>query len=130
MLTRDQATRIADSIVSVERQRSADIQNAKARRVPIWLQSPHLSLLEPRHQDALVRQAERLLRASVGYWLCLLAWFSCIALCWYFGRIAGPLLFPAFALVPILGVLIIRALFVRRELARLLSTPQGAGQTP
>ena len=121
MISKEVAAAAAEKIIALERARLAEIQDARAPRIPVPLRVEELSSLAPRHQAALVREAERVMERRLSYWAWAFAWLASIAIVWYFSRSdqRTPQLLWSFA--PAIGVLGIRRWFQRRELKRLAS---------
>lgn len=121
MINKDEAVAAAEEIVALERERLAEIQDARAPRVPVWLRVSSLSSLEPRHQTTILREAEKTVQGKGSFRVWAVAWVATIGLVWYFLNSGQHSLGSLWALAPALGVFGIRGWFVRRELSRLIS---------
>jgi hypothetical protein len=128
MISKEVAAAAAEEIIALERARLAEIQDAKALHIPMLLRVEGLSTMAPRHQAALLREADRGFERKLSFWAWVLAWLASIAIVWYYsqaGTSSTPLLW---AFMPAVGVLSIRRWFQSRELQRLLSV-RTAGST-
>lgn len=123
MISREKAIAAAEEIIATERRRLNEIQNAGAPRVPAFLRVPGLSFLEPRHQAALLRRAEKNVEAKWSYRLWCLALIAGISVTWYVARDSEFTFGPLWVLAPVFGVFLLRRLFVRSELRALAAAP-------
>jgi hypothetical protein len=120
MIDREKATAAAEEILTIERSRIADAQNANAPKVPLGLRITGLSALEPRHQAALIREAERAVDRKWSFQAWAIAWVASVAILWYLSSIGQQAFGLIWAMTPALGVLGIRHWFLRRELRRVV----------
>lgn len=123
MISKEKAIAAAEEILAMERSRLAVLQNAHAPRVPGSLRVRGLSSLEPRHQAALVREAEKNVQARWAFKAGAAAWVTSVAIVWYFSSADQATLGLLWQIAPLLGVLGLRRWFIRRELSCLLSAP-------
>ena len=123
MIDREKAIAAAEEILEFERSRLADAQNASAPRVPLALRVNGLSELEPRHQAALIREAERAVQRKWSFQAWGVAWLASVVIVWYASSIGQQAFGLVWAMAPALGVLGIRNWFIRRELRRVISGP-------
>lgn len=123
MISKEKAIAAAEEILATERSRLADLQNAHAPQVPASLRVPGLSYLEPRHQAALLRAAEKRVQVKWAFIAWAAAWLASVAIVWYFSSASKSTFGLLWAIAPALGILGFRSWFIRRELTRLLSAP-------
>jgi hypothetical protein len=120
MISKDKAEAAAEEIISLERKRLADAQDARAPHIPTGLRVDGLSSLAPRHQAALLREAKRTVgRRSLKFWAA--AWAASVMLVWCLTK-SDHAAWAVCAFVPVFVGLAIRTWFIRRELKRLVST--------
>ncbi len=84
MINKEKAIAAAEEILAIERSRLIELQNARAPRVPASLRVHGLSSLEPRHQAALLREAEKTVQAAWALYAWAVAWVTSVAIVWYF----------------------------------------------
>lgn len=123
MISKEKAIAAAEEILAMERGRLIELQNASAPRVPGWLRVHGLSSLEPRHQAALLREAEKAVHATWAFYAWGLAWVTSFAIVWYLASAGQPTFGLLWAIAPALGVFGLRSWFIRRALSRLVSPP-------
>lgn len=123
MISKEKAIAAAEEILAMERGRLIELQNARAPRVPDWLRVHGLSSLEPRHQAALLREAEKAVQATWAFYAWGVAWVTSVAIVWYLSSAGQPTFGLLWAIAPALGVLGLRSWFIRRALSRLVSPP-------
>jgi hypothetical protein len=121
MIDREKAMAAAEEILAFERSRLADTQNANAPKVPAGLRVSGLSALEPRHQAALIREAEKSVQGKWSFQVWGMAWVASVAIVWYSSSTGQHAFGLLWAMAPALGVHGIRNWFIRRELRRLVS---------
>ncbi len=122
MISKEKAIAAAEEILESERTRLVELQNARAPRVPGSLRVPGLSSLEPRHQAALLREAEKNVQLKWAFKAWAGAWVISVAIVWYFTSAGQPTFGLLWAIAPALGVLGLRSWFIRRELSQLLTS--------
>jgi len=123
MIEKEKAIAAAEEILDIERSRLVELQNARAPRVPASLWVRGLSSLEPRHQAALLREAEKTVQAAWAFNAWAVAWITSVAIVWYFSSAGQATFGLLWATAPALGVLGLRRWFIRRALSRLVSAP-------
>jgi hypothetical protein len=124
MISKDKAEAAAEAIISLERKRLVDARDARAPRIPTRLRVDGLLSFAPRHQAALLREAERTVgRRSLKLWA--VAWAASGMLFWYLMR-SDHTAWAACAFVPMFVGHVIQTRFIRRELKRLVSTGPGS----
>lgn len=123
MINKEKAIAAAEEILAIERSRLIELQNVRAPRVPASLRVLGLSSLEPRHQAALLREAEKTVQRAWAFNAWALAWVTSVAIVWYFSSSGKASFGLLWAIAPALGVLGLRSWFIRRALSRLVSEP-------
>ena len=123
MISKEKAIAAAEEILAMERSRLIELQNARAPRVPNWLRVHGLSALEPRHQAALLREAEKAVQATWALYAWGLAWITSVAIVWCLSSPGQPTFSLIWAFAPALGVFGLRSWFIRRALSLLVSAP-------
>jgi len=129
MITKESANSLADEVIANERTRIADDQDAKATRIPLTLRVDGLLRLAPRHQAELLHIASKAVNQNLAFQLAGVVWVASVALLWYFVQPVERTLMPTWTLTPLLGVLVIRRWFVRKELKHLVSNILHASAT-
>ncbi len=123
MLNNDQASTIADDLVTQARDLRTAGLDANAQRVSVLLRSSALSRLRPHRQAELVALATRTAQSGALYVCCNVAWLAALGLSWY---LLPPLHTRAVAILltaaAALGIVVLRTVFTRRELSRLVNT--------
>ena len=122
MINKDKAIAAAEEILAVERRRVNEQQNEKAALIPVSLRVHGLSSLEPRHQAALMREAEKTVHAKWALKAWAVAWVASISIVWFFSSSDQSKFGLLWVITPALGVLWLRHWFIRRELNRLVSS--------
>lgn len=120
MLNKSQAEVVADTMLAGERAGKKRAGNARAKRIPWYLRSSELALLSPYRQAEFVYAANQQVRWSYFFYGTLILLLAVFVVAWHWmPRNLVALFVPSF-----LGcAFIIRTVFVRRELAILLSGP-------
>jgi hypothetical protein len=124
MIDKERAVGAAEEILASERHRLAEIQNARAAKVPSWARVPGFDLLEPRHQAAIYRCAERTVQRNTAFQALSVGWLLSMALTWYFAPDDGAAYATAIAMLGVIGVFALRAVFIRPVIRRLLTGHQ------
>ena len=120
MLNKSQAEVVADAMLAGERAGKKGAGNARAKRIPWYLRSSELALLSPYRQAELVYAANQQVRWSYFFYGTLILLLAVFVVAWHWmPHNLVALLVPSFPGC----AFIIRAAFVRRELAMLLSGP-------
>ena len=122
MLTKDQAEIIASDLLQQEHARRSEAKNARAARVPWFYRSAPLRALEPWQQAELVLRATKAVGSQWAATTAVFAWIVLVALAWAAaGTFAMNWSLAAVLPAMLLPLTLIRAWFVRRELASLLA---------
>ena len=120
MTTKEQAEQAAEEILAFERAGRIQARNARARRLAWYFRVAGLARKQPYEQEELFKQAQARVASRPHFWLALAAWAAGMAAVWYvlLPFTTAPSVGTVF--VAILGLHVIRALFMRRQLAALL----------
>lgn len=123
MISKEKAIAAAEEILAIERSRLTELQNARAPRVSALLRVHGLSSFEPRHQAALLREAEKTVQAAWPFYAWAVAGVTSVAIVWRFSSAGQPAFGLLWAFAPAIGLLGLRSWFIRRALSRLVSAP-------
>ena len=83
MITKDQASSIADQLLYQRHTEALRSKNAAGSRVSFFYQCPELQLLEPWQRTEVVREAWQRLRGHWGIIACMVVWVTAFAAFWY-----------------------------------------------
>ena len=83
MLTKNQASQIADGLIAQQRELLAEREDSQARGVSFVYRCPELAKLPKREQAALLRRAKSIVQGEWMFHLMMLVLFAVIPLTWW-----------------------------------------------
>ena len=121
MITKDQANRIAESLLDQEQKIQHQAKNAKARSIPFYFRCPEVLSLEPWQQAKVVRQAAKNVTHQWRLRLSIVAWVGVCLAVWHFAfpsttTVSLALFLFAAAVIP---QIIVQLWLIRREIQSL-----------
>lgn len=122
MLTKDQANIVSDALLASQREQHVESMNRRARGVSWFYQVNGLRTLQPYEQDQLFSAAGRFVAKKVSLWAALASFWLAVATVWYWGTPSTPIYTWVALFTYWFGTSLIRLIFLRRELSKLIDS--------
>jgi hypothetical protein len=133
MLSKDQASSIAEELLLQERQRSIEARNAAAKKIPRYYQIEEFKALQPYERAEILSLVQKQVNNEPFVMALIVALVAALSILLYFTSSAArpahvlPLCFPIFAAVFALRATLVRSRLRRALRSRNADTSSGSG---